>query len=42
MKLVQKHKNMWEDHITMDLKELGYEDVAAFIWLRIGSNGRFL
>jgi hypothetical protein len=34
-------KCMWEENITIGLKETGYEVWAGFIWLRIGHSARF-
>jgi hypothetical protein len=35
-------KRRWEDGIRMDLKEIGWEMVSGFYWLRIGARGGLL
>jgi len=32
-------KRRWDDNIRMDLREIGWEGVIGFIWLRIGTSG---
>jgi hypothetical protein len=32
----------WEDNIRMNLREIGWEIVTGFIWLRLGTNGGLL
>jgi hypothetical protein len=32
----------WEDNIKMDIKEMGFDGVNVFMWLRIGSSGEIL
>jgi hypothetical protein len=32
----------WEDDIRMDFKDTGVRMLTGFMWLSIGSHGRFL
>jgi hypothetical protein len=35
-------RHRWDDGIRMNLREIGWEDVEWFIWLRIGASGGLL
>jgi hypothetical protein len=35
-------RRRWDDGIRMNLREIGWEDVEWFIWLRIGASGGLL
>jgi hypothetical protein len=37
-----KPRCRWEDNIKMNLREIGFGLWIGFIWLRIGTCGRFL
>jgi len=37
-----RHRHKWEDTIKMNLKEVWWEVVDGFIWLRVGTNDRLL
>jgi hypothetical protein len=37
-----RSRRRWEDSIITDLKEIGWEDVAGFIWRGIGISGVLL
>jgi hypothetical protein len=32
-------RRRWEDKIKMDLREIGFDGVTVFSWLRTGSSG---
>jgi hypothetical protein len=34
-----KHRQRWENNTKMDLREIGREMWAGFIWLKIGTSG---
>jgi hypothetical protein len=38
----QKVRDHWGDHIKMDLREIGWDEMdwIGLIWLRIGTSGR--
>jgi hypothetical protein len=38
-RLLAGPKHRWEDNKTVDIKEVGWEGVAGFIWLRTGTSG---
>jgi hypothetical protein len=35
-------RRRWEDNIRMDLREIEWEGVTGYIWLRIGTSGGLL
>jgi hypothetical protein len=35
-------RHRWEYNIRMNLREIGWEVVTEFIWLRIGTSGMLL
>jgi hypothetical protein len=41
-KLLGKRRSRWEDSIKMDLKEMGFEGIAGFMWLMIEASGGLL
>jgi hypothetical protein len=40
-RLLRKRRHTWKEDIKMDLKEIGVV-WTGLVWLRIGTNGRFL
>jgi hypothetical protein len=34
-------RRRWEDNVSMDLREIGWEVWTGFMWLRIGTSGGF-
>jgi hypothetical protein len=39
--ILRRLKRRWEDGIRMNLGEIGWGVWSGFIWLRIGTDGRF-
>jgi hypothetical protein len=35
-------RRRWMDNIKMDLREIGWDNMDGFIWLRIGTSGGLL
>jgi hypothetical protein len=42
MRPLKRHRCTCEDNNRMDFREMGWEGVDRFIWLRIGTNGGLL
>jgi hypothetical protein len=41
-RLLERHRNRWEDGIRMDLREICWGGWSEFVWLRIGTVGGLL
>jgi hypothetical protein len=39
---MRRPRHRWEDNIRMDVREIGWEGVDGFIWLRIGVSGELV